>query len=347
VIPANAGETSIAAAADGADAEWRVRAFGEPRDVLSLEPSLPREPDAGEVRIRVTASGLNFLDVAMCRGEHPVRPELPYVAGAEICGNVVSLGQGVDGLAVGDRVAAINPNAYGCFASETVVPAATAYPVPEDVPDEHAAALLVTYQTAYVALHRRAQLASEEWLLVHAGAGALGTALIQLARAAGARVIATASGAKLDVCLAQGAEVAVDYRTEDFRAAVDAATGGRGVDVACDQIGGETLARSCECIGFEGRLVPLGWAGGVEPVVRAGTVVARNISVIGVSWGSTYPLARPDIVRDVHARLLELYRRGAVRPYVPHVWKHDELPEALQRVADGASVGKSVIRWPA
>ena len=326
--------------------QWRVGAFGEPGKVLSLERSSPREPARGEVRIEVAAAGLNFLDVAICRGAHPVRPELPYVPGAEIVGRVAVVGLDVAAPLLGERVAAMSPTAYGCFASEAVVPAATAYAVPEEVPDEHAAALLVTYQTAYVALSRRAGLREGEWLLVHAGAGALGTALTQVGRALGARVIATAgSEEKLRVCREQGAEVVANYRTEDFVATVAAATEGRGADVVCDQVGGETFMRSCDCVAFEGRLVPLGWAGGVEPVVPAGMLVARNVSLLGVSWGSAYPRQHPDLVRGVHRELLSLYRAGTIRPYVPRVWRHEELPQALQQLADGASVKERRTFW--
>jgi NADPH2:quinone reductase len=324
--------------------EWRVRAFGEPRDSLVSQPLTAREPGPGEVLVRVAAGGLNFLDVAICRSQHPVRPELPYVPGAEVAGTVVAAGEGVTEPRVGTRVAAMSPVAYGCFASEIVLPAVACYPVPDEVPDEHAAALLVTYQTAYTALRRRAELAEGEWLLVHAGAGALGTALIQVGRALGAQVVATAgSDEKLEVCRAQGAAVAVRYA--DFPAAVRDATHGRGVDVVCDQVGGEVFERSVDCVALEGRLVPLGWTGGAEPTVAAGTLVARNLTLVGVSWGSAYPQRLPEVARETHRDLLELYRSGAVRPYVGEVWDQERLPEALQRIADGATSGKQVLRW--
>lgn len=326
--------------------EWRAHAFGEPRDVLALEPLTPREPGPGEVLVRVAAGGLNFLDVAICRAQHPVRPELPYVPGAEVAGTVVAAGEGAPEPAVGTRVAAMSPTAYGCFAAEIVLPAVSCYPVPDDVPDEHAASLLVTYQTAYTALRRRAELAAGEWLLVHAGAGALGTALIQVGRALGARVLATAgTDEKLEVCRAQGAEAAVRYR-DDFPAAVRDATDGRGADVVCDQIGGDVFERSLDCTALEGRLVPLGWTGGREPTVAAGSLVARNLTLVGVSWGSAYPQRLPEVARETHRELLELYRRGAIAPHVGELWPHDRLPEALQRIADGATSGKQIIRWP-
>jgi NADPH2:quinone reductase len=325
---------------------WRATAVGEPADVLAFGADEPPAPGEGEVRVQVAANGLNFLDVSICRGQHPVRPELPYVPGAELVGTVTEVGAAVSTLRPGDRVAAINPLAHGCFREEAVVPAYAAYPVPTEIPDEHAAALLVTYQTAYVALYRRANLSEGETVLVHAGAGGLGTALIQLARARGGRVIATAgSDEKLAVCRAQGAEAAVNYRSADFRPAVLDFTDGHGVDVVCDPVGGEVFARSLECVALEGRVLPLGFAGGQISSVDAGQVVAGNYSVVGVSWGSAYPHAREDVVRRAHHELVRMYAAGTIRPFVPRTWRIEQLPEALQRLADGTSAGKSVVLW--
>jgi NADPH2:quinone reductase len=326
--------------------EWRVTAFGEPRDVLTLERGEVPDPGAGEIRVAVAANSLNFLDASICRGDHPVRPELPFVPGAELVGTVSAVGPDVTAPSVGDRVVAMSPLAHGCFCDEAIVAARTSYAVPTTIPDEHAAALLVTYQTAYVSLHRRAKLRDGEVVLVHAGAGGLGTALIQIAHARGATVLATAgSDEKVRICLEQGAAAAVNYRDTDFRAMVAEATGGRGADVVCDQVGGDVFARSLECAAFEGRLLPLGWAGGTTPTFDAGAVVARNLDVIGVSWGSTYPQVAAQTVRDVHAEILRLYEQGQVRPLIGELREAAELPIALQRLADGDLVGKAIVRW--
>jgi NADPH2:quinone reductase len=183
-------------------------------------------------------------------------------------------------------------------------------------------------------------------VLVHAGAGGLGSALIQLARAQGATVLATAgSEEKVRICLEQGAAAAVDYRHASFREMVDDATDGRGVDVVCDQVGGDVFARSLECAAFEGRVLPLGWAGGTMPAFEAGEVVARNLDVLGVSWGSTYPRVAGVVVRDVHEELLRMYEQGHVHPLIGEVCESAELPSALQRLADGELVGKAIVRW--
>lgn len=326
--------------------EWRVTAFGEPRAVLALDRGPVPEPGPGEIRVGVAANSLNFLDVSICRGDHPVRPELPFVPGAELAGAVSAVGPDVAAPRVGDRVVAMSPSAHGCFCEEAVVAARTAYQIPPEIRDEHAAVLLVTYQTAYVALHRRARLKEGEVVLVHAGAGGLGTALIQVARAAGATVLATAgSDEKVRTCLEQGAEAAANYRAADFPAMVDEATGGRGVDVVCDPVGGELFAKSLECTAFEGRVLPLGWAGGTMPTIGAGTIVARNLDVVGVSWGSMYPLAAEPVVRDVHAEIIRLYEQGLVRPVIGELSMAADLPAALQRLAGGDLIGKAVIRW--
>jgi NADPH2:quinone reductase len=323
---------------------WLVPAFGEPSDVLVRGRVEIRAPEAGEVVVEVDAIGLNFLDVSVCRGGYTSQPELPLVPGAELVGHITAVGTGVDSLRVGERVAAMSPSALGAFGAAIVVPAAAAHPVPDEMPDEHAAGILVTYQTAYFALLRRAALREGEWLLVHAGAGGVGTAAIQLARSAGARVIATAgTPEKLAVCKGQGAEVAINYRTDDFVAAVRDVTGGAGVDVVFDPVGGELFERSLECAAFEARLLPIGWASGTPPALDAPTLLGRNLTVVGVAWGSAYPLVRPDLVAEAHRALLELYRQGEIRPVVPRVWTFDRLPDAVQALGDGDVLGKAVV----
>jgi NADPH2:quinone reductase len=324
--------------------EWRVNAFGEPRDVLTLEEAAVPEPGPGEIRVEVAANSLNFLDVSICRGDHPVRPQLPFVPGAELVGTVSAVGPDVTSRAPGERVVAMNPAAHGCLRVEAVVPAHTAYPVPAAIPDEHAAALLVTYQTAYVSLVRRARLREGETVLVHGGAGGLGTALVQVAQAVGARALATAgSEAKVRACLDQGAAAASTY--DRFEAMVDEATGGRGVDVVCDAVGGDLLARSLDRTAFEGRLLPLGWAGGSMPSFDAGSIVARNLDVLGVSWGSRYPHVAEPVVREVHDEIVRLYEAGAVRPPIGELRDATELPAVLQLLADGGVSGKAIVRW--
>jgi NADPH2:quinone reductase len=326
---------------------WVVTRFGEPRDVLSLRAVETRPLGEGEVRVSVAANGLNFLDASICRGTHPLRPSLPFVLGAELVGTVDEVADGITSVAPGDRVVAISPNAHGCFAREAVVPEGAVLPVPASIPDTTAAALLVTYQTAHLCLHRRGRLRPGEWVLVTAAAGGLGTALIQLAKTAGARVIAvTGSTAKVDLCRAQGADVVIDHRAEALRDRVMEVTGGSGVDIVCDSVGGTLFQDAVACLALEGRILPVGWSSGEPPMVDAGSLVARNADLVGVSWGSTYPGRLPGLVRKMHTEIVALVESGAISPVIRQVWDAQELPTALQALGDGGSVGKGVVRWP-
>lgn len=325
---------------------WRVRAFGEPDDVLELV-ELPPEPlGEDEVRIETAAAGVNALDVGMCLGTHPLRPEPPFVLGAEVVGVVTETGAAVRRFRPGERVVAMSPRAHGGFRRDAVVPAAAAQPVPAGVPDEDAAALLVTYQTAHIALVRRARVEPGEWLLVTAAAGALGSALVQVARACGARVIAAAgSDEKRKVCLELGAEAALDSRAPDLAAQARELTGGRGVAVACDLVGGDGFTACVEAAALEGRVLTMGWAGGSMPALEPMPLIMRNLAVLGVSWGAAYPREAPDVVAATHDDVLRLYAAGEIRPLLGPVLPHTALPRALDAIRAGATTGKSVLTW--
>lgn len=323
---------------------WLTRRFGEPRSVLERGSTQLDDVGPGAVLAGLEAIGLNYLDVSVCRGDYGPYDAFPIVPGAEFAGRIVAVGEEVSHVAVGDRVAGMSPSARGAFAMQVVVPADAVYAVPEEMPFAQAAAMLVTYQTCYFALVRRAALSQGEWLLVHAGAGGVGTAAIQLARNLGARVIATAgSSEKLAVCKQQGAEVAVNYKTDDFVQAALDATDGRGVDVVLDPVGGDVFARSLDCSALEARLIPIGWASGKPPELRSDAIVRRNVTIVGVSWGSAYPLRHPSLVREAHNVLIEAYAAGSLQPHIPRVWAFEELPEAVQALADGQTVGKVVV----
>jgi NADPH2:quinone reductase len=235
---------------------WRVHELGEPEAVLRLEDVEDPQPGPDSVVVDVAAASLNFPDVLMCRGEYQVKPPLPFTPGAEVSGTVVELGEGADPSLLGQRVIAIPTFGHGGFTGRTIAPTSMVFPIPTSLSDAAASALHVTYQTGHVALHRRAHLQPGETLLVHAGAGGVGSAAIQLGLAAGARVIATAGGAeKVQVCKDLGAELVIDYRAGDFVDAVKEFTDGRGADVIYDPVGGDTYDRSTKCIAFEGRIL--------------------------------------------------------------------------------------------
>ncbi|MCM4082693.1 NADPH:quinone oxidoreductase family protein [Paractinoplanes hotanensis] len=306
---------------------------GEPRDVLrlaSLDDDPP--PGPGQVKIAVHAVGLNFLDVSLCRGEYPVRPDPPMTPGVEAAGRVI------EGPAewVGREVVACPALPHGALGETVTIDAGLVVSRPPGVDPVTAAALPVTYQTSWFALER-ARLRKGETVLVHAGAGGVGIATIQLAVARGARVIATAgSPEKLDKCRAEGASVAVGY--DDFESVA------AEVDVVIDPVGGDLLSRSIDCLAFEGRLVSVGMAAGPPPPVDPARLIARNADLIGVSWGSRYPWARPAEVRAAYDELFRRCAAGEVRPPVTRVVSLDEAPAALADLAARRTTGKVIVQ---
>ena len=244
------------------------------------------QPGAGQLVVKVLASPANFPDVLMCRGTYQVKPDLPFTPGVELCGEVVALGDGVTGFAVGDRVLGGAVLPYGGFGELAVMDAATTFPAPEALDDAQAASLYIGYQTGWFGLHRRAALQPGETLLVHAAAGGVGSAAVQLGKAAGAKVIGVVGGAdKAKVAYELGADVVVDRREHDFIDVVKAETGGRGVDVVYDPVGGDTYRRSTKCIAFEGRILVVGFAGGEIQSAALNHALVKNYSIVGLHWG--------------------------------------------------------------
>jgi len=321
---------------------WRVHELGEPADVLTLEDVPSPAPGPGEVRLDVAAASLNFPDVLLCRGEYQVKPALPFTPGSEVAGTVSATGEGVDTAREGERVIAIPKFGDGGLAEETLAAAATVYPIPDSLDWPAAAALHITYQTGHLALHRRAALQPGETLLVHAGAGGVGSAAIQLGRAAGSRVFATAGGPeKVQVCRDLGAELVVDYRADDFVAAVKDATDGRGADVIYDPVGGDTFDRSRKCVAFEGRILVIGFTGGRIADAPTNHALVKNYSVVGVHWG-LYNLMDPKLIRATHDELVRLHGAGEIAPLVSEVLPLEEAPGALGRLASRGTWGKVV-----
>lgn len=319
---------------------WRVTALGEPADALSLDDVPVPQPGPGEVLVRVAAVAANFPDVLLARGQYQVRPELPFVLGIECVGRVAALGSGVDGFSVGDRIVA---SKIGVLAEYAVLPASDVWAAPDALTDAEASGLTVAYQTAWFGLHRRAALQPGEWLLVHAAAGGVGLAAVQLGAAAGARVIGVVgSAAKAQVVKDAGGEVVLVRGEDDLVSAVKAATGGHGADVVFDPVGGAAFEASTKCIAFEGRIIVVGFAGGAIQSLPAGHVLVKNYSVLGLHWG-LYPTVRPDLIDVARAELTRLADDGAARPVVDHVVPFDEAPAALTALASGATVGRVVI----
>ena len=313
---------------------WQVRRLGPPAEAMELVELPDPVAGPGELLVRVEACALNFPDVLLAAGQYQERPELPFTPGLEVCGTVVGDGR---------RVIGGPPLPRGGLAELAVLPEPAAFDAPAGMPADEAAALLITYQTAYVGLHRRAGLRAGEWLLVHAGAGGVGSAAIQVGLAAGARVVATAGGPeKVAVCRKLGAHEVIDYRSEDIAGRVKEVTGGHGADVVWDPVGGDVFDASRRCVAFEGRLVVVGFASGRIPSVPAGHVLVKNYSVVGLHWGM-YRTVDPQVVADAHAALTRLYEAGSIRPLVSERVPMAEAPAALARLASRGTVGKVVV----
>jgi NADPH2:quinone reductase len=321
---------------------WQVRRHGEPRDVLELA-ELPRpEPGPGQLLVRVLAAPANFPDALLCRGTYQVRPPLPFCPGVELCGEVAAVGPDVTGFAPGDRVIGGAVLPHGAFAEYAVMDAAATVPAPAGLDDAEAAPFFITYQTGWFGLHRRARLTAGETLLVHAAAGGVGSAAVQLGKAAGARVIGVAGGqAKARVAAGLGADVVVDSSREDFVAVVKEVTGGRGADVIYDPVGGDAFRRSVKCVAFEGRIVVVGFASGDIPQAALNHALVKNYSILGLHWGLYQRLDR-GAVRACQAELTRLVAAGQIRPLISERLPLAQVPDGLGRLAAGATTGRVV-----
>ncbi|EKX66459.1 NADPH:quinone oxidoreductase family protein [Streptomyces ipomoeae] len=312
---------------------WHVHENGEPSEVMRLQEAERPTPGDGQVLLKVRAANINFPDVLMCRGHYQVRPPLPFTPGVEICGETED----------GRRVIANPALPYGGFAEYAVADAAALLPAPEALDDAEAAALHIGYQTGWFGLHRRARLEAGETLLVHAAAGGVGSAAVQLGKAAGATVIGVVGGAdKAAVARERGCDVVVDRRSEDVVAAVKDATKGRGADVIYDPVGGEAYTQSTKVVAFEGRIVVVGFAGGTIPSPGLNHALVKNYSILGLHWG-LYNTKNPKLVQHCHEQLTELAARGVVRPLVSERVPLDGAAAAVQRVADGVTTGRVIV----
>ncbi|MFF3984333.1 NADPH:quinone oxidoreductase family protein [Streptomyces sp. NPDC001601] len=312
---------------------WQVHENGEPSEVMRLQEVERPTPGDGQVLLRVRAANINFPDVLMCRGHYQVRPPLPFTPGVEICGETED----------GRRVIANPALPHGGFAEYAVADAAALLPAPDALDDAEAAALHIGYQTGWFGLHRRAALQAGETLLVHAAAGGVGSAAVQLGKAAGARVIGVVGGAdKAAVAREQGCDVVVDRRVEDVVAAVKEATGGRGADVIYDPVGGDAYTQSTKVVAFEGRIVVVGFASGTIPSPALNHALVKNYSIQGLHWG-LYATKNPRLILDCHRQLTELAAKGAIKPLVSERVPLSEAAAAVQRVGDGVTTGRVTV----
>jgi len=344
---------------DSAVRAWQVTRYGRPSEALELVVVPPPEPRAHEIVVRTSTSVCNYNEVDGCHGRYlTINPPLPYTLGMEFVGQVVGAGRGAEDW-IGRRVMGTGRGATGAHAEQVVGPVDMAFDVPAGLDDVEAAAFCYPFHLAHLGLHERAGLQAGETVLVHAAAGGVGSAAVQLAVAAGARVIATAGGPeKLAVARDLGADVAIDYRAGPFGPAVLEATDGHGVDVCFDGVGGEVMMASLPCLARNGRHLVVGFASGIEaeevPMVNGRTLCFANMSLMGVVLAYGDPRRMPpgsgfnvwprSVAEAVQGHLVELLEAGRIRPLVGKTVAFDELPRALDEMEDRATVGRVVVQ---
>jgi NADPH2:quinone reductase len=320
---------------------WRVNDWGEPNQMEFTDIPVP-EPKPGEIRIGNRAAALNFFDILMIQGKYQTRPPLPFTPGSEVAGVVDAIGEGVSDLEIGDRVQAMATG--GTYGEYSIASAEKAFRIPDPMGFEEAAAMIVIYQTSYFALTHRTTIRPGEWLLVHAGASGVGSSAVQIGKALGARVIATASSEeKTNFCLSQGAEHALNYGDPNWVNQVKQITGGRGADVIYDPVGGEIFELSTKCVAPEGRLLVIGFAGGTIPSIAANRILLKNMSVTGVYWGG-YLEHHPEYLREAQEALFKMYEAGQIKPVVSQTFALVDAVAALDALAARKTVGKAVLK---
>lgn len=288
---------------------------------------------AGQVRIAVAAAGVNFPDLLMIEGKYQVKPELPFIPGIEVAGTVMECAAGVTDVAPGQRVLAFARRGGG-YAGEIVVPGAIVTPIPDTMDFITAAAFPVVYGTAHLALVHRGRLGANETLLVLGAAGGVGLAAIEVGKLLGARVIAAAGGAeKLVIARRHGADETIDYSVENLRDRVLALTAGNGADVVFDPVGGSRFEQCVRCIGWEGRILVIGFASGDIPRVATNLILVKNFSVVGVVFGE-HSARFPDDTRRRLSQLIGHLREGRLKP---HIWRTLPLEQAATALADMAA----------
>jgi NADPH2:quinone reductase len=316
------------------------KAFGPPGSLVVEEVADVRKPGAGEVKLAVHASGLNFADTLMITGKYQEKPPMPFSPGMECAGVVMEVGEGVAGLALGDRVMALP--GHGGMAEQVIASSDRVFVIPGSMTFEQAAGFPVTYGTAYYALVDRAQLKAGETLLVHGAAGGAGSVAVEMGKLLGATVIATAgSDEKAAAAKRLGADHAINYSTQSVKDAVKALAGD-GADVVFDPVGGDVFDQSLRCIAADGRILVIGFASGRIPSVPANLLLVKNISVVGVYWGG-FTKRDPLKNRANFATMLRWIGEGKLRPPATTNYPLEKAAEAMNALLERKSTGKLVI----
>jgi len=310
-------------------------------DALQWQELPTPEPAAGQARVAIKAASLNFPDILIVQNKYQFKPNPPFVPGSEFAGVVEAVGPGVTSVKVGDRVCAINGT--GGFGSHAIVPAEKLVPMPASMSFEHGAAFLMTYGTSQHALLDRGQLKAGETVLVLGAAGGVGTAAVQIAKAAGARVIAAASSdEKCQLCRDIGADATINYTKENIRDALKALTDGKGPDVVYDPVGSDLAEPVFRSIAWRGRYLVIGFAGGAIPALPLNLSLLKGAAIVGVFWGDFVRREPAAFARDMQ-QLAQWYTEGKVTPVLDQKMTLADLHAAYARMNARQVVGKLVL----
>ncbi len=340
---------------------WRLHHYGRPTEVLRIDTVAMPVPEAGELRVKVQAIPFNLNDLERITGGNMmVRPELPYSPGMEVMGIVDACGDGTAPWQ-GRRVVAMPKGANGGFAEYAICPAVSAFEMPESIPLPGAAALYFPFHLAWLGLFDRAELRAGESVLIHAAAGGSGSAAIQLAKHAGARVFATAgTDAKVQFCKDLGADVAINYTTEDFAPIVLGETGNRGVDVVFDNVGEAVMEKSMQCTAYNGRYLMMGFASNKlvadEPFLVPRRVALGNFKLCGVLLAYQTPdmadmlktamgwnFATSALGEKITRNIVDLVTSGAIRPVVGSTIAFEDIPAAIEAMENRETIGRTIV----
>ncbi len=321
-----------------------VESFGPLENAAVKEVDAPT-PGSKQVLIEVRNAGVNFPDVLIISGAYQVKPELPFIPGMEVSGVVTAVGESVEQLKAGQRVAA--HVGHGAYAEQVVAPEASCYPLPDDISFEHAAALGLVYQTAHFALSERAHVSAGERVLVTGAAGGVGMAAIQLIKAYGAIAFAGIRRPEQEEGVREaGAEHVIwlsgENLYDDLRDQVHAITNGHGVDAVVDTVGGDVFDASLRALAWGGRMVVVGFASGEISSVKVNYLLLRNLSVIGLHWAD-YLRREPQWVRRVQSDLYSLYTQKKIQPQIMAVHKLEDFQTALEAIKAGRVQGKVLL----
>ncbi|MBI4462192.1 MAG: zinc-binding dehydrogenase [Acidobacteria bacterium] len=331
-----------------------AKRYGPP-EVLELRELPDPTPHEGQMRVRVAASGINFADLLMRLGLYPGTPKPPFIPGLELAGTIEAVGAGVAASRIGERVLTMMHT--GAYADQVVIPAERAVPIPPAMSFAEAAALPVNYLTAYHALIHMAGLRAGERVLIHAAAGGVGLAALELCKLRGAETFGTASAAKHDFLRARGLDHPIDYQTQDFEAKVQRLTARRGVDVVLDAVGGESFRKSYRLLAPAGRLIVFGlsqavrgrrrslaslWALLKTPRFHAMNLMRHNRAVVGVHLGAL-GRTNPALIKEQLGELFRLHAEGKIKPYVGKTFPLAEAAAAHRFLHDRQNLGKVLL----